>query len=56
VGLIEAGRLRYEMIETGLEGDTRVELLSGLAEGDRVVDLEGDPPAEESRVAAEDTP
>jgi RND family efflux transporter MFP subunit len=56
VGLVEAGRLHYEKIETGLEGDTRVELLSGLAEGDRVVDLEGDPPAEQSRVAAEDTP
>ncbi len=56
VGLIEAGRLRYKQVETGLEGDTRVELLSGLAEGDRVVDLQGDPPEADSRVAAEQTP
>ena len=56
VGLIEEGRLRYAEIETGLEGDTRVELLSGLNAGDQVVDLEGDPPEEGSRVAQEQTP
>ena len=56
VGLIEAGRLRYAAVETGLEGDTRVELLSGLSAGDQVVDLEGDPPAEGSRVTQEQTP
>ena len=56
VGLIEAGRLRYQKVETGLEGDTRVELLGGLDEGDRVVSLEVDPPEPGSRVAAEDAP
>jgi RND family efflux transporter MFP subunit len=57
VGLIDAaGRLQYEKVATGLENDTRVELLSGLAEGDQVVDLSGDPPVEHSRVAAEQAP
>ena len=55
VGLIEAGRLRYEKVETGLEGDSRVELLTGLVEGDQVVVLEGDPPPAESPVEVEES-
>jgi RND family efflux transporter MFP subunit len=56
VGLIESGRLHYRSVETGLEGDTRVELLSDLSEGAQVVSLEVDPPEEGSRVEAEMSP
>jgi RND family efflux transporter MFP subunit len=56
VGLIVSDRLHYRQVETGLEGDIRVELLSGLAEGDRVVNLEGDPPAEQTRVTPRESP
>jgi RND family efflux transporter MFP subunit len=52
VGLIEAGRLRYQAVETGLEGDSRVELLSELTEGARVISLEADAPEAGSRVEA----
>ena len=39
--LIESGRLRYRDVATGLEGDTHVELISGVTEGERVVRLDG---------------
>ncbi|MEW8336769.1 MAG: efflux RND transporter periplasmic adaptor subunit [Candidatus Thiodiazotropha sp.] len=41
VVLIEAGRVRYHAIQTGLEGDTHVEVIEGLEEGIRVVRLDG---------------
>ncbi|MES9939884.1 MAG: hypothetical protein ABW121_04985, partial [Candidatus Thiodiazotropha sp. 6PLUC7] len=40
VGLIEEGLLKYQPIEIGLEGDSHVELLSGVDEGRKVVLLE----------------
>ncbi|MES9861219.1 MAG: efflux RND transporter periplasmic adaptor subunit [Candidatus Thiodiazotropha sp. LLP2] len=40
VGLIEAGLLKYQPVEIGLEGDSHVELLSGIDEGRKVVLLE----------------
>ncbi|PUB90171.1 MAG: hypothetical protein B6D72_05365 [gamma proteobacterium symbiont of Ctena orbiculata] len=42
VALIEAGRVHYQAIETGLEGDTHVEVKQGLEEGVRVVRLDGE--------------
>ncbi|MEW8186746.1 MAG: efflux RND transporter periplasmic adaptor subunit [Candidatus Thiodiazotropha endolucinida] len=41
VALIEAGRLHYRSIETGLEGDAHVEVTEGLEEGMRIVRLDG---------------
>ena len=41
VAVIEAGRLRYRSVEVGLQGDSRVELTDGIAEGERVVRLDG---------------
>ncbi|MBW9267818.1 MAG: efflux RND transporter periplasmic adaptor subunit [Candidatus Thiodiazotropha sp. (ex. Lucinisca nassula)] len=41
VALIEAGRVQYHTIETGLEGDTHVEVREGLEEGMSVVRLDG---------------
>jgi RND family efflux transporter MFP subunit len=42
VALIDAGRVRYRRIQTGLEGDTHVEVTEGLEEGMRVVRLDGE--------------
>jgi RND family efflux transporter MFP subunit len=42
VALIDAGRVHYRRIETGLEGDTHVEVTEGLEEGVRVVRLDGE--------------
>jgi RND family efflux transporter MFP subunit len=42
VALIDAGRLRYQPIQTGLEGDTHVEVTEGLEEGMKVVRLDGE--------------
>ncbi len=56
VGVIESGRVRYRVVETGLEGDSRVELLSPLAEGMEVISLEVDPPREGSQVEGESVP
>ncbi len=56
VGVIESGRLQYRSVVTGLEGESRVELLSGLTEGARVVSLEVDPPAADSRVEPMESP
>lgn len=42
VALIESGRLRYRQVETGLEGDTHVEMLAGVKEGLKVVRLDGE--------------
>jgi hypothetical protein len=42
VALIDAGRVHYKAIETGLEGDTHVEVTEGLEEGMRVVRLDGE--------------
>ncbi|MES9971738.1 MAG: efflux RND transporter periplasmic adaptor subunit [Candidatus Thiodiazotropha sp.] len=42
VALIEGGRVQYQSIETGLEGDTHVEIREGLEEGMRVVRLDGE--------------
>ncbi|MES9828033.1 MAG: efflux RND transporter periplasmic adaptor subunit [Candidatus Thiodiazotropha sp.] len=42
VALIEAGRVHYRSIQTGLEGDTRVEVTEGLEEGMRIVRLDGE--------------
>ncbi|MEW8050937.1 MAG: efflux RND transporter periplasmic adaptor subunit [Candidatus Thiodiazotropha sp.] len=42
VALIEAGRVQYQSIETGLEGDTHVEVTEGLEEGMRIVRLDGE--------------
>ncbi|WP_369162439.1 efflux RND transporter periplasmic adaptor subunit [Candidatus Thiodiazotropha sp. LNASS1] len=41
VALIEAGRLHYRSIVTGLEGDAHVEVTEGLEEGMRIVRLDG---------------
>lgn len=40
VGMIEAGLLSYREVALGLQGDSHVELLSGIQEGDKVVLLE----------------
>ncbi|MCG7922833.1 MAG: efflux RND transporter periplasmic adaptor subunit [Candidatus Thiodiazotropha lotti] len=40
VGVIEAGLLSYREVAVGLQGDSHVELLSGILEGDKVVLLE----------------
>ncbi|MEJ2395015.1 MAG: efflux RND transporter periplasmic adaptor subunit [Candidatus Thiodiazotropha sp.] len=56
VGLIDSGRLRYRAVETGLEGDNRVELLSDLAEETQLVSLEVNPPDEGSLVEVETGP
>ncbi|MBT3010456.1 MAG: efflux RND transporter periplasmic adaptor subunit [Candidatus Thiodiazotropha sp. (ex Lucina pensylvanica)] len=42
VALIEAGRVQYQSIKTGLEGDTHVEVTEGLEEGMRIVRLDGE--------------
>ncbi|MES9946806.1 MAG: efflux RND transporter periplasmic adaptor subunit [Candidatus Thiodiazotropha sp.] len=42
VALIDAGRVRYQGIETGLESDTHVEVKGGLEAGMRVVRLDGE--------------
>lgn len=53
VALIDRGRIRYHEVEIGLEGETRVELISGgaegIAEGLKVVRLDGDSPPEGTR-------
>jgi RND family efflux transporter MFP subunit len=41
VALIEKGVVRFQPVETGLETDTHVEILSGLEEGQAVVRLDG---------------
>ena len=46
VALIENGRIRYQEVKIGLEGETHVELIAdaqgGIAEGRQVVRLDGD--------------
>jgi RND family efflux transporter MFP subunit len=42
VALIDAGRVHYQAIQTGLESDTHVEVTEGLEEGMRVVRLDGE--------------
>ncbi|MEW8022267.1 MAG: efflux RND transporter periplasmic adaptor subunit [Candidatus Thiodiazotropha sp.] len=42
VALIEAGRVHYRSIQTGLEGDTHVEVTEGLEAGMRIVRLDGE--------------
>jgi len=37
VQVLENGKVKEKVIKTGLEGETRVEILEGLAEGDQVI-------------------
>ena len=47
---IEAGRARFQPVRTGIETDDRVQVVSGLTAGERVIAYSTNPLAEGVRV------
>jgi RND family efflux transporter MFP subunit len=56
VAVIESGLVRYRAIETGLEADTHVEVLSGLDAGMQVIRQDGDSLQEGTQVSTGESP